>query len=161
MTDDPTTTPTPTPTTPTTKATPGGHVKRILITGSRDWRRPDIIRAALVAHGPGVVVHGAARGADTLAALVAKLLKWPAEPHAADWKRDGKRAGHLRNARMVALGADVCLAFPGPDSIGTWDCVHRARAAGIPVHIFTEDELGHMTFTLEQLAAAPKDVEGT
>lgn len=39
---------------------------------------------------------------------------------------------------MVDLGADICLAFPTKSSIGTWDCVRRANAAGIRVIIVPE-----------------------
>jgi hypothetical protein len=54
-----------------------------------------------------------------------------AEPHPADWRRHGAAAGPIRNTEMVELGADLCLAFPGPGSTGTWDCVRKAVAAGI------------------------------
>lgn len=82
--------------------------------------------------------------------------KWVHEdPHPADWGRacDGNcyhqprikngvhycpMAGHLRNQDMVDSGADVCLAFPigtkaSKKSRGTWDCMGRARKAGILV----------------------------
>lgn len=58
------------------------------------------------------------------------------EPHPADWRGLGKRAGMVRNAEMVATGADICLAFPGPGSVGTWDCIRKAVAAGIHVRIY-------------------------
>lgn len=77
------------------------------------------------------------------------------ETHPADWDRcvpecrhpqawrRGRRycpaAGHRRNQEMVELGADLVLAFPLPGprtrSRGTWDCVRRAKAAGIPVEV--------------------------
>jgi hypothetical protein len=41
---------------------------------------------------------------------------------------------------MVALGADICLAFPGPGSIGTWHCIKAAANAGIPVRIYPQLE---------------------
>lgn len=41
----------------------------------------------------------------------------------------------IRNQEMADRGADLCLAFPGPESVGTWDMIRKARAAGIPVHI--------------------------
>ncbi len=41
-----------------------------------------------------------------------------------------------RNQRMVDAGADVCLAFPAPDSTGTWDCLRRAAKAGIPGRVY-------------------------
>lgn len=111
-------------------------MKRILITGSREWTDTEAMGEELLWFGFGLVVHGAARGADKLADALARGFGWPTEPHPvtrAEWNRIGKRAGHLRNQRMVDLGADICLAFPTVDSRGTWDCAARARRAGIPV----------------------------
>jgi hypothetical protein len=83
-----------------------------------------------------VVVHGhCPTGADHWADLWASETLDPevsVERHPADWSR-GKRGGPERNARMVAAGADVCLAFPLPGSRGTVDCMRKAQAAGIPV----------------------------
>lgn len=42
-------------------------------------------------------------------------------------------AGPRRNAYMVSLGADICLAFPLPGSRGTRNCMRLARQAGIDV----------------------------
>jgi hypothetical protein len=110
---------------------------RILVTGARAWTdRAAIERALLDAAGDRadvVVVHGAAVGADTIAGELAVALGWRVEAHPADWAKGGRRAGPRRNREMVEAGADVCLAFPGPESRGTWDCVRRARRAGIPV----------------------------
>lgn len=114
---------------------------RILITGSREWHDYTAVEYDLRHVAAGLlpetvtVVHGAARGADTLAAMAAKHLGCAVEEHPADWDAHGKAAGHLRNQVMVDLGADVCLAFPTPSSRGTWDCVRRAERAGIPVSI--------------------------
>ncbi len=96
---------------------------RVLITGSRPWKDEQAIRDALASvialQGPEnvTVVHGAAsRGADAIADRVA--TSWggglTVERHPADWARHGRRAGFVRNAEMVALGADVCLAFIDP-----------------------------------------------
>lgn len=99
-----------------------------------------------------VVVHGAAPGADIIAGNVATQLGFDVESYPAKWERpcdqscyhpprmkNGKPycpvAGHIRNQYMVDLGADVCLAFPMLGSRGTWDCVRRAKKAGIPVHV--------------------------
>jgi hypothetical protein len=112
---------------------------RILVTGSRDWTdRSAIHRALLNAAGSipftrVTVVHGAARGADGLAHDVALKLGMMVEPHNAEWSRHGKSAGHVRNAHMVSLGADVCLAFPLGESRGTRGCMEMAERAGIPV----------------------------
>ncbi len=127
---------------------------RILVTGSRDWTDWRVIDRAMSAafawlnYGHAtmpfrpVLVHGAARGADTIAAGLARLAHWDVEGYPADWDRHGKAAGPIRNAEMVALGADICLAFPFPrppgkaGTSGTEDCYTRALAAGIPTWIF-------------------------
>lgn len=120
-------------------------MKRILITGSRDWWDVEVVRAALLEHAPTegevVVVHGDARGADRIAATLAEEFGWATEPHPADWNL-GKHAGPRRNARMVARGAAVCLAFPLPNRddpsrrTGTEDCIAAAQRARIPVRIY-------------------------
>lgn len=114
---------------------------RILVTGSREFGSEIIIRtalrrAAIDARGRRiVVVHGDAPGADRAADKIARLEGWTVEPHHANWRKYGKRAGVIRNAEMVDAGADVCLAFfqYGAANIGTTDCSDRAKAAGIPV----------------------------
>jgi len=65
----------------------------------------------------------------------------------ADWKLLGKAAGPERNERMVAAALAfrdthrlIGLAFPGPKSSGTWDCVRQMRAAGIEVHTWEMSE---------------------
>lgn len=113
------------------------NARRILITGSRHWTDRAAIQAAIERElagydGEVVIVHGDAPGADRLAGEVALALGCWAEVHPADWTT-GRRAGPVRNQRMVDRGADVCLAFPASDSRGTWDCVRRAKKAGIRV----------------------------
>lgn len=70
-----------------------------------------------------------------MAAAQWELWGLPVEAHPADWRSCGRAAGLIRNQRMVDLGADLCLAFPLGESRGTWDCVARARKAGIEVRI--------------------------
>ncbi|MBF6326499.1 DUF2493 domain-containing protein [Nocardia cyriacigeorgica] len=119
-------------------------MKRLLVTGSRDWVDRQTIRDALaqawrdLQPGPIVLVHGAARGADSIAADIWTSGGLPVEAHPADWDTHGRKAGVLRNQVMVDAGADLCLAFPFPlgRSIGTWDCIRRAKAAGIHVKVF-------------------------
>lgn len=117
--------------------------KRILVTGSRDWTDVAEIRRALEAEWePGaVLVHGACRGADVMAADLWLDLHGPhtQEPHPADWNRYGRRAGFVRNAEMVEAGADVCLAFIRAESRGATMCADLAERAGIPTLRFTEE----------------------
>ena len=132
----------------------GGY--RVLVTGSREWDSPlevyerlADVRAA--AHEGGqydrfIVVHGACpQGADKHAArwtlFPDAFADMPVigEPHPADWDTFGKRAGFIRNAEMVALGASVCLAFykQGAGNRGTDHCAKLAEAAGIQVRRIT------------------------
>lgn len=130
-------------------APPADERWRILVTGSRDWSDRAAIERALgqalvdltgtVDVEPHIaslvtVVHGGARGADTIAGEVAAALGCVVEVYEADWSQ-GKGAGPVRNDRMVALGARLCLAFPRGESRGTRDCMARAEAAGIPVRV--------------------------
>lgn len=96
------------------------------------------------------LIHGAARGADTLAGEWAEAKGvgvhafpvYPAQWEA--WARAGKPSpspGSARNGRMLAEGRpDAVLAFPG--GVGTADMVSRARAAGVPVALVVMTEEG-------------------
>ncbi|MFF9309957.1 SLOG family protein [Streptomyces sp. NPDC014748] len=120
---------------------------RVLVTGSRDWLTPDTVWAALndclntALHADRrlIVMHGdCPRGADAHAALWAGVASQftdqvSVEPHPADWQQHGKAAGYRRNAEMVQLGADQCLAFIRNQSRGASHTVRLAEAAGIPV----------------------------
>ncbi len=118
---------------------------RLLITGSRDWEDEESVRfeiAGMTMLHPGlVIVHGACpSGADLFAAKAAADIGVRQEPHPAQWRVGGKldrSAGFRRNAGMVALGADVCIAFIKDGSRGATHCADLAEKAGIPVMRFT------------------------
>lgn len=121
---------------------------RIIICGSRDWIDGDAIRAALISlrkqHPDAVVVHGAARGADSLADRIARNLGFRVEAHPADWTGRGRAAGPERNQLMLKLGADQVLAFkddfdPTLSRGGTEHMVRIARDAGVPTWIRSHD----------------------
>lgn len=124
---------------------------RVLVTGSRDWTDPHTVYAALdsivheVAPRHVTIVHGACpTGADQHAhAWIMRHCPPDAwdrlceEPHPADWELHGRRAGPIRNAHMVSLGADLCLAFVKANSRGAAHCSGLAEKAGIPVRRWT------------------------
>lgn len=136
---------------------------RVLITGSRDWRIDDlaevIVTRLLVRYGPTLlIVHGdCPTGVDASFREACKTVGVDQEPHPARWddihcsgavvrkRRDGTsynaNAGPIRNSAMVALGADVCLAFSRnlAQSRGTRDCVGKAIRTGIPTWLVAED----------------------
>lgn len=107
---------------------------KILVCGGRDFLDRSRVCSALERLGVKVtaLIHGAARGADTLAANWAGSQGIPRKAFPADWSKDGIAAGPIRNAKMLKEGQpDLVVAFPGGK--GTWDMVRRARAAKVPV----------------------------
>jgi hypothetical protein len=121
----------------------GGQV-RIIVCGSRDWDDYGLFCSALeqcVAEVQAlVIVHGAARGADTMADRwvsdrASMNYRVSVERHPADWDRHGKGAGPIRNRAMAKAGADRCLAFWDGESRGTLDMITVATQHGIPVRI--------------------------
>ncbi len=108
---------------------------RILACGGRKYANVDVVRAVLAKFDPAIsiLIHGDQRGADRLAARVAKDLGWSEiVPFPADWDRYKKAAGHIRNQQMLDEGhPDVVIAFPG--GVGTDGMVDRARRAKVPV----------------------------
>lgn len=119
---------------------------RILITGSKNWTDKATIRHAIFETWKGVgspkntvlLVDGA-RGANSYAQRCGEAFGFIIEQHNAGWKIENKSAGPQRNQHMVNAGADICLAFLIEPSVGTIDCIERAKEAGIPVEIYSQE----------------------
>lgn len=119
----------------------------LLVCGSRDWTDRDVIGRtlmdAITRLGVTRLVHGGARGADTIAAdyayfriAAANVIAFPG-----DWKRDGRAAGPIRNARMLREAKpDACIAFSNrPVTPGTRDMIERCLRAGVQTWLVTPD----------------------
>lgn len=126
-------------------------MRRILITGSRTWPKPEIVWAILdgevqmqlwnPSDQPGlIVVHGGAVGADRQARdwvrATARHRGVPVtqEEHIPQWRPYGiynPQAGMARNLEMVKLGADICYAFIHLGSRGASHCAEAAEKIGI------------------------------
>jgi hypothetical protein len=114
----------------------------LLVTGSRKWKNAHLLHATLeelhARYGIVGIIHGAAIGADSMAGAWAqsKGLIEMTVPYAGAF---GNRGGSVRNQWMVDIvslfDAPFCVAFPTPDASGTWDCVQKAKARGLPVRI--------------------------
>lgn len=79
-----------------------------------------------------VIIHGTARGADSLADDWAVVNWVPTEEFKPDWNTHGKAAGILRNIDMLKEGKpDLVVAFPG--GRGTAHMVKIAKEAGVEV----------------------------
>jgi hypothetical protein len=108
---------------------------RVLVCGGRNYDDFECVRRTLdellAGDADPVVIHGAARGADSLAGRWAIEHNVHVEACPADWNRHGRAAGPIRNQQMLDHKPDVVLAFPGGS--GTKDMITRARRAGVPV----------------------------
>lgn len=110
---------------------------RVLVCGGRYFDNRDFIWNTLTewddsVGGFDVVIHGAATGADSEAMIWAQACGRKHAPFAAEWRKYGKKAGPLRNQRMLDEGKpDMVIAFPG--GRGTADMVRRAKAIPIDV----------------------------
>ena len=113
------------------------RVLLVLVTGSRTWTDPQPIRELLAAlprlteDGVGgiTILHGGARGADTLAGEIAAGLGYTVETVTvgpAEWRRHGRRAGLLRNLVMLDRRPDLVLAFLRDGSPGTSHTIAEA-----------------------------------
>jgi hypothetical protein len=110
---------------------------RVLVCGGRDYQDRDALFAALdrlhAEHAFTVLIAGGARGADTLAYEWATARSVPTEIYMAEWERLGRKAGPIRNQRMLDEGnPDLVVAFPGGK--GTAGMTALARNAGVAVN---------------------------
>ena len=108
---------------------------RPLVTGGREFRDLALLEKTLDdLHSKSVIqilIHGGARGADTMAHLWA--LKKGVQPARCDanWDYYKSAAGPKRNLAMLYLHPDLVLAFPG--GTGTSNMVKLAKANNIEV----------------------------
>ena len=105
---------------------------RLLVCGGRDYADRERMFSVLTELKPGMVIHGAARGADSLAAEWARSACAASTAFPADWVANGRAAGPIRNEVMLREGKPtLVVAFPG--GRGTEDMVRRALLLGVTV----------------------------
>lgn len=106
---------------------------KILVTGGRDYADAERVFTVLDEYydEDSVLLHGDAKGADTLAKEAAQQIGFEVQAFPADWGKHGKAAGVIRNQEMVNENPDILIAFPGGK--GTANCVKLASDAGIPI----------------------------
>lgn len=115
----------------------GGPGETWIVCGGRDYaygaRVWDVLDGLAYKRGslPSLLRHGGAEGADFHAAKWARARGVPTQRYPADWRSFGRSAGPIRNAAMLADGADLVIAFPGGS--GTADMIRKAETAGITV----------------------------
>jgi hypothetical protein len=115
---------------------------RVLVCGGRSYEDRSrvfhvldkALRAATLAERPFVLIHGGAKGADTLSGLWAAARQVSdVRVYEADWETHGRGAGPIRNKLMLTDGQPhVIIAFEGGN--GTADMIRQGKKAGIPVY---------------------------
>lgn len=109
---------------------------RVLVCGGRDFCNVALVYHYLdqlhAQYPVSMVIHGAARGADSCGASWATSRGTPQQACPADWNRDGRAAGPIRNQWMLDNCApQMVVAFPGGK--GTDHMVRISQRAGVPV----------------------------
>lgn len=119
------------------------NIFKVIIAGSRNYSDYDTLKkmcdSALVNNlgQPDVevvVVSGHAPGADTLGERYAKERGLEVEIYPADWGKNGRAAGPIRNKKMAEV-ADALIAFPkaGDKNRGTQNLIEIAERMGLQI----------------------------
>ena len=119
---------------------------KILVCGGRDYDDFEMVYKALFLVAERInlpvdedgtldarkltIIHGAARGADSIAAYWGKIYNANVMAFPADWDKHGKAAGHIRNAQMLSEGEPDCIMF-FPGGRGTENMKRQGREKGI------------------------------
>jgi len=109
---------------------------RVLVCGSRHFNDYELLEDVLKQYDIRRIIHGAARGADSMAARYGEEHGITVEAYPANWAEHGGAAGPIRNVAMLKGGnPDMVVAFLAPNSKGTKHMIEISQKAGIPVEI--------------------------
>ena len=113
-----------------------------LVSGDRWWRTTDVIAEVMYTWPPDtILIHGDARGADTIARECAVLLGLDHRPYPY-LSQYGAAGGPRRNIQMLDENPDIDEVLAFHDNIlgvskGTKHMVREALKRGIPCRLFT------------------------
>lgn len=112
-------------------------MKKLLVSGSRTitdkhkvFHALDEMMSVMLKGEDVTIIEGGAKGVDTLARLYAIERKIPYEEHPADWNKNGRAAGYIRNVEMVKE-ADVALILWDGKSKGTAHAMKICEKKGV------------------------------
>ena len=108
---------------------------RVLVCGSREWTDRQKVWNELDSIKPELIIHGGARGADSLAGLWAAYKGISERIFLPDWELYGKSAGVRRNNQMLDTNPDLVLAFWDGESKGTAHTIKEAHKRGIQTKV--------------------------
>ena len=89
---------------------------KIAVTGGRTYmNKPELFEILDTIHkeyGIKRLIHGGAKGTDTLAEMWAKDNNIPTDIFLPDWDKYGKAAGPIRNKLILDEKPDMVIVFP-------------------------------------------------
>lgn len=112
---------------------------KIAIVGTRnpgvsyaEWER--LLLSQVSVEDISLVVSGGAKGIDTYAKLFAGRHHIPLMEYLPDYARFGRNATLRRNTQIVKE-ANTVVAFPSPDSRGTFHSINEANRLGKKIFV--------------------------
>lgn len=123
---------------------------KVLVTGDRHFNDVEcVIRELAKLPSGSIIIHGACKGADTLADTVGEAMGLSRRPYPALWDKHKKGAGPIRNQQMLDEEhlphepIELCIAFHNDieNSKGTKDMMKRAMKANIECRLVTSEGL--------------------
>lgn len=113
---------------------------KTIVAGSREITDPILVEIAIASCGwqISMLIHGAARGVDTMAEDWAVANGVPVFSFPANWDAFGKKAGMIRN-RQMAMNADALVAVWDGKSRGTANMIRIAEERGLRVFVYRTD----------------------
>lgn len=110
---------------------------KVLVCGGRDYSDHEELYSYMDAiHGQTpitCVIHGGAKGADTLAGIWAVQNNLPVVAYPADWKKHGRAAGPIRNKQMLDDNPDIARVIAFKGGKGTLNMITLSVNRTIPV----------------------------
>lgn len=113
---------------------------RYIISGGRDYKNKYLVFDILKKLNPEWLSFGdCPTGVDKFVFEWCKDNKFDAYScYYADWEKEGKKAGPLRNREMCQTNPDsILIAFPGGK--GTASCIKEAELLNIPILVVKDE----------------------
>ena len=113
---------------------------KLIVAGSRDFTEYSFLKQRLEHLLQFItdeieIVSGRARGADLLGERFAKEKGYKIAEFPANWERDGKIAGFLRNTEMAKY-SDACVVFWKNKSKGSKHMIDQANKFNLKLRIY-------------------------
>lgn len=109
---------------------------RVIIAGGRNIHDYEIVKDAIKKANLSIdtVVSGGAKGVDALGEQYAIEMNLSLHIYYADWEKNGRAAGPIRNRKM-AENADALIAIWDGQSRGTKNMIETATKLGLIVYV--------------------------